>query len=304
MRQIAILDVPGEGIDLWVSQVLSQIYVAGFRLPARRLPDFDIHYVASGSATFELDGRMQTVGASEIVFCRPGQRAGFAVEEGVSLFHCHFHFKNAHMGLVDSSLKEWAHVVLSAASSALRLQRSLFLPDHLLIRQRDRISEFFSAILRDQESPRAGGHLAIKAHLLLLLRLVSEESLEWLASLTEPLALGRSQVNVTKALRFIDANIQQAISVRDVADNLRLSPDYLGRAFKRALGESVGSYILRRRLVVAKDLLVSSGMSVKEVAASVGFRDQSYFSRVFKREEGVSPTDFMLDHASRRTNLP
>ncbi len=298
VERLTILDLPDGRIELSLSNVLSQIYARGFRLRARRLADFDVHYLAAGTATFESGEHSHEAGPGEIVFGSPGETVGVRAEGKVSLFHCHFVFAGVRPVVIGTSLGGWAHVISNAADSAMRLEHSLYLPDRLKIGRRDKVAELFAAMMRDQESHGPGRRLALKAHFLLLLRLVSEEVLRSLLKEAKPLSLGRAHLQVTKALRFIESNLSWPISVRDVADNLRLSPDYLGRAFRHYVGESVGSYLLRRRLVVAKDLLVSSEMSVKEVAAAVGFRDALYFSRVFRKEENMSPTEYVLEQCA------
>jgi len=80
------------------------------------------------------------------------------------------------------------------------------------------------------------------------------------------------------------------LGVDDLADAARLSPEHLGRLFRRAFAVSPMQYVLRLRLERARGLLSKTGLGVKEVAHLVGFRDAAYFSRSIRRATGVPPS--------------
>ena len=82
------------------------------------------------------------------------------------------------------------------------------------------------------------------------------------------------------------------LTARELADGLHISASYLGRLFREELGDSPLQTLLRRRLDWAKLQLRHSALSVKEIAFAAGFRDQLYFSRLFRRKTGMSPLEF------------
>ena len=82
------------------------------------------------------------------------------------------------------------------------------------------------------------------------------------------------------------------LSVQQVADYVKLDRTYLYRLFKQQMGMSIVEYINRRRVSRAEVMLIDMQISVKDVAFSVGFSDPMYFSRVFKRLNGITPTKF------------
>lgn len=97
---------------------------------------------------------------------------------------------------------------------------------------------------------------------------------------------------IVEAINFIRSNYREKFGVEDVARVVFLSPNYLGYLFKQELGCTVLDYATRVRIEHAKTLLANRGLSISEVADSVGFSDVSYFSKVFKKMEGVSPGQF------------
>ena len=98
---------------------------------------------------------------------------------------------------------------------------------------------------------------------------------------------------VSRACRYIDLHYNTpGFCVRDVVEALKIDRSYLYRLFKDKTGVSVSDYITRTRISKAEVLLSNGSLSVKDVAYSVGFPDQMYFSRVFKKINGKTPTQF------------
>jgi AraC family transcriptional regulator len=68
------------------------------------------------------------------------------------------------------------------------------------------------------------------------------------------------------------------------------SPAYFSRSFKQALGEPPHAYVVRRRLERASHLIITSSASLREIARSVGFSDQTHLCRLFRQAFGQSPS--------------
>lgn len=98
---------------------------------------------------------------------------------------------------------------------------------------------------------------------------------------------------VYRACTYIDNNFSTpGFGVKNVTEALKIDRSYLYRLFMDEMGVSIIDYIIRRRISKAEIMLANSGLSVKDVAYSVGFSDQMYFSRVFKRINGKTPSEF------------
>ncbi len=94
-----------------------------------------------------------------------------------------------------------------------------------------------------------------------------------------------AQIEIAKDLRGIP-------SVPDLAARLGVSARTLSRRFKMAAGLSIGDYALQRRLDEAQSLLRRTNLSVTEVAFEVGLADPSHFTRVFRKQLGLTPTRY------------
>ncbi len=97
---------------------------------------------------------------------------------------------------------------------------------------------------------------------------------------------------VTQALAYIKNNYQHKISLASVSEHIGLSSGYLCRIFKEETGGSINACINNLRMTKAGKLLKDSNSYIKEVAISVGFEDQLYFSRLFKRYYGMTPSEY------------
>jgi AraC-like DNA-binding protein len=103
---------------------------------------------------------------------------------------------------------------------------------------------------------------------------------------------------VRRVREYIDHHYMEDLTLELLAKIGAVSEYHLSRLFKRETGQTVVGYITERRLRTARELLSEGLLSVKEVSARSGFGDPSYFSRVFTRREGVSPSDFRRQRAT------
>lgn len=108
--------------------------------------------------------------------------------------------------------------------------------------------------------------------------------------------LGKSaekSVSLVDAARdYINSNYSRDISLDDVSRTVNISPYYFSKIFKDETGEGFVEYLTRIRMDKAKELLTTSEYSMKEICAMVGYADPNYFSRSFKKNVGVTPTEY------------
>ncbi|MBQ8790809.1 MAG: AraC family transcriptional regulator [Ruminiclostridium sp.] len=97
---------------------------------------------------------------------------------------------------------------------------------------------------------------------------------------------------VLKALDYINANYSSCVTMEQLCSVAGVSQQHLCRLFRSALGSRPMEYVAKRRIQTAKELLNSSDYSVDEISERVGFCSGSYFCKLFKRYEGMTPTQF------------
>ena len=97
---------------------------------------------------------------------------------------------------------------------------------------------------------------------------------------------------IDKAKEYIGARYHKDISLDDVSREVDISPYYFSKIFKEETGENFIEYVTNIRIGKAKELLQNSDMSMKEICSAVGYSDPNYFSRTFKKNVGVTPTEY------------
>jgi YesN/AraC family two-component response regulator len=113
----------------------------------------------------------------------------------------------------------------------------------------------------------------------------------------------RAAPRLQAAIAHISKHYARHIAESEVALLCQMSPSRFCREFKAAFGVTFLEYLGAHRLKEAKRLLGNPGMSVSDVANAVGFSDPSYFTRVFRRQEGVAPSEYRLTAGASATEL-
>ncbi|MDR2356866.1 MAG: helix-turn-helix domain-containing protein [Oscillospiraceae bacterium] len=101
---------------------------------------------------------------------------------------------------------------------------------------------------------------------------------------------------VFKVTNYIKRNCAEKLPLDMLAKEVFLSKSYLSSIFKHELGVSVTSYIMNVRIEKSKRMLLENKASLAFIAAQCGFKDQSYFTKVFKKATGLSPRKFKTTH--------
>ena len=114
---------------------------------------------------------------------------------------------------------------------------------------------------------------------------------------SRPHSTSSSSQYVLNAIKYIQFNYSHDISIDDVAKSVGVSRSHLYRVFMLNVGKSPIDYLTEYRINEACKLLRAGHLSIAEVAVSVGFFDQFYFSRVFKRAKGVPPSKYFATQA-------
>lgn len=105
-------------------------------------------------------------------------------------------------------------------------------------------------------------------------------------------AEGKHPAVMARAVSFIRNNYMHKITLDDVARRVYLSPSYLSKIFREEMQTSFNAYLSDVRVEKSKILLLSGSLSIAEISELVGFVDQSYFNKVFKKNTGVTPKIF------------
>jgi AraC family transcriptional activator of pobA len=108
------------------------------------------------------------------------------------------------------------------------------------------------------------------------------------------LTRGRGHIVVKNFFRLVEENYQKNLSVNDYADKLAITPNHLTQTVNQLTGKTSSMIIKAKQVLEIKRLLVHTNLSVTEIANRLNFSDQSYFTRFFKRETGISPLQYRV----------
>ncbi|MBN1874270.1 MAG: helix-turn-helix domain-containing protein [Anaerolineae bacterium] len=155
-----------------------------------------------------------------------------------------------------------------------------------------RVEACLDMLVHELEGQQAGYRAAAMGLFLELLVIVGRAYTSVYAPSPYAIDLQGKRNAIQEAITFIEQNYAEILSLDTISGHVFLSPHYFSECFKSETGLSPWEYLTRVRLAQAKALLVSSDVSITDIAQSVGFGDSSYFSKVFKAREGISPRTY------------
>lgn len=226
---------------------------------------FLIHYVAAGRGVYTCRGHAYTLEQGDMFLVYPAEVVRYVADREDP-------WEYYWVGFNGTEAKRMINL------TGLSLDKPVMRP-----KQAERVRELLLYIYTSSGStPAADADMV--GYLYLFLSCLIREN-------TCPPADG-TQEYLAKALRFIQYNYAAPIRVEDIAAYVGISRSQLYRAFLSRFGLSPHDFLQKYRINEACSLLQGHGYTVAEVAASVGFSDPLYFSRVFRKVKGVPPTAY------------
>lgn len=225
--------------------------------------------VVSGSGTLEYESELYQLEAGDCVFI--DCRNSYAHQTSNNLWHL-----------------KWIHFCGSNLDSIYEkyVQRGglpVFRPSDLY--SFDRIWETVYALASSSDHIR---DMRIFESLVSLSVLLMDES--WHPDTARESASKRQ--NLQEVKDYLDENFQQQISLDDLSARFFINKFYLTRVFKAQFGISINTYILQQRITHAKQMLRFTDKTVSDIGIACGMESPNYFSRMFKKIEGISPSEY------------
>lgn len=114
---------------------------------------------------------------------------------------------------------------------------------------------------------------------------------------------GRKSGTIQEAIQYmIERWSQKSLSLEEVAQYVGISPQHFSKIFKEQTGSKYIDFLTKLKINEAKKYLMEGNKTIKEVGYLVGYEDPNYFSRVFKRVEGISPSEYVQSECSEKSN--
>jgi two-component system response regulator YesN len=120
-----------------------------------------------------------------------------------------------------------------------------------------------------------------------------ERPLEFFGQRNESERMNYKQQVIANVQEYIRHNLDKRLSLNDLAAIFNFSPNYLSQLFTRYAGENFVEYITAERIKAAKEMLKKGTGPIYEIAGKLGYESAFYFSKVFKKTEGISPREYL-----------
>ena len=141
--------------------------------------------------------------------------------------------------------------------------------------------------IRDMEISDSLGHLLT----LLMQETVREEASSVIDERTASLISIDRKINITNIKEYIDSHFMEPISLETLSTRFYINRSYLSHVFKEQYGMTISNYVNQQRVTKAKELLRFTDETVEAIAIDCGF-EPNYFARVFKKLEGMPPSEY------------
>lgn len=264
-NEIVVSDQPFFVSGCGIYRLIRQRVMLTQRPGGRR--DYQLLYVSSGKAFFTFDGQEQEAQAGSMALYRPGESQRY------------FYYAE------DEPEVCWIHFSGSAASEML--DKIGFSQSHILsLGHSFNFSELFGRIIVELQLKRP----CFEEFLCLLLQElfwgIQRSQLEFSADRF------RNQKEMEESVRFFNESFSQDICIEEYAKNQHMSVCWFIRCFKRYMGTTPMQYLTSIRIGKAKELLKNTNYSIQEISGLVGYENPLYFSRIFHKQTGHSPSAY------------
>lgn len=212
------------------------------------------------------------------------------------LCHMPAHVRQSYSAISDRPYRKyWCH--FTAALGGLDLFQWIDVPPLLNVPP-DRLDSLTRLFRELAELHADGGWLARIREKAVLLEVIGF----FLAESNPQLRITPGKRDEIERLRqidsFIEERLSEALTLDDLSRHVHLHPNYLVRYFNKHLAVSPLKYLNRKRMQRARALLEAGGLSIKDIAAQVGFPDTNHFSKVFRKEMSCSPSEYRARQTS------
>ncbi len=238
----------------------------------RILHEYQINYITEGSGTFETANDQFQVVPGSMIILRPGTWHRYKPDQNTGWNEHYIGFNG------DFCAQLFQEGFFQAGKPVLYVgfQESL-------------LKLFFEIIQLVKDEKTGHQQVAAASMMLMLSKILSVVRNQEFAGKT-------IERTIRKACLYFRENLNANVNIESLATELHVGYSYFRQMFRKYTGISPTQYHLSLRIQKAKDLLVSTEQSFKEIAIDLGFESYFYFSRIFKDKTGKSPMEFRKEH--------
>ncbi len=257
--------------------LFEQKYKKGYTFTGESHNFWECLYVISGQVCVSGDERVYNLSSGQIIFHKPLELHKFHVDEDCHLFVFSFSAEGEIMDFFKNkvfTLNPEQHGIIDVFRKYLASKLKRYNPDFL----------YYSMYLSVFDLLKTFSQSVASYISILLLSLCDDNEISYESNSDEAAIF-------TKAVNYMNNSICGQPSIVEIAKACNTSASTIKRIFSKYAGMGVHKYFLKLKTKTAAELL-KDGITVTETADKLGFSGQGYFSAVFKRETGLSPTEY------------
>lgn len=268
----------------------------------RKLYDYEMFYVAEGKANIKIENNILIMDKGKIIIVPPDTSHSFWIndDEKPIIYWVHFDFKYRHdVHSLDKLVTEHNSILYSEKlinenyiRSKVQYIDGFDLTNSIMINNKE-IESYFKELFNIYEKHNLLWQIDSKILFLKIFKCIFDELMEEF-SIKYKYKKSASDV----VIEYIHNNYNRKITLRELAEQVAISEDYLGKMFKKNTGKTIIEYLNNYRISKAKEFLMDLRLSIEDIAEMTGFSDIYYFSKVMKKIEGVSPSRWRNTHLS------
>jgi len=240
----------------------------------------ELSYVLSGNGTYKINDTFYKVKTGDLLPFNPNVYHREYISEGE-------HLHEIHIGITNLKIHNFPCDYIS--------NENYFSPVNFS-KEGSNFLNCCEEIIKEQNNRKPGYDLILKSLVMRLIVIIMREVYSFKLDENDSLCTFESSEKatiVTTIISYMNDNYMKNISLDKISKNIYLSPVYVSKIFKEETGDSPINYLIKIRLEKASLLLKKNKeISIKEISKLVGYEDAYYFSKLFKKYYGFSPTQF------------
>lgn len=240
-------------------------------------PYYEIYYLISGSCRMFIDHTIYYLSAGDIIMLAPYRLHQTVYGSGQPAERFTVNFIPAYIDYFE------AQCAGNGVASIFSRSKLSIPPE-----QQGYVKKLFQKMAGETLSDDCYSKIQIKSFLFQLLAFLGRcRGLEQPAQMPAP-----EDAVIQEAVRYIYAHHDEPLTLEAVAQNAHMSPAWFSRKFHKTVGLKFKEYLTHIRLENAEELLLTTSLTITEIALTCGFSDGNYFGDAFKKARGMSPREF------------
>lgn len=266
----------------------------------RRVDEYILYIMTKGTLYLQENGKKYILKEGDVILLDPAYVHGGLKASGCEYFYIHFRHpqitrRRESSGFREKCLRTRSESLQEDGGSWQRYQDSwLRFPKHSSLQMGNtylKVVHLLQEAMEHNRNQMENYKVACACRLMEALVEIAREAVS-VDTLERMQGIPQSYRRVHELLGYLNANYYKDISSKSIEEELSCNFDYLNRVFKKTIGKTIFVYLNEIRIQHAREMIGTTSMKIAAIGYKVGFQDECYFSKVFKKYSGISPRQY------------